>query len=284
MPKNSKPPPASSAEPNFTEELLEALLDERIVEAIGSAISPSITKAVADAVNKAVADAVNKAVAPFVAKIETLSATVKKIEAENVRLSKRCEAIEEDNKRLKKDDAECGRRLDDLEAYSRADNLIIRGLPESSAAERASAAPSLTSSDSGSTLRKSFESVQRTVIDFAIDKLGIRVLPQDISVAHRIKAGKKDKVRPIIVRFVSRNTRNAIYSARKSLKDSNPPVFISEHLTKTVSELFFEARKMLSDKKIHAAWTQNGLVYVRFSSDTNFKPTIIRSGDLVPKP
>ena len=71
--------------------------------------------------------------------------------------------------------------------------IIIRGLPESSAAERASAAPSLTSSDSGSTLRESFESVQRTVIDFAIDKLGIRVLPQDISVAHRINAGKKDK-------------------------------------------------------------------------------------------
>ena len=104
----------------------------------------------------------------------------------------------------------------------------------------------------------------------------------------RIESRRERKtrcVKLIIVRFVSRNTRNAIYSARKSLKDSNPPIFISEHLTKSVSELFFEARKMLSDNKIHAAWTQNRLVHVRFSSDPHSKPTIIRSrGDLVPKP
>lgn len=274
-PTNKAAAAAVSTEPNFTEDLLEALLDERVVEAIGSALSPSIAKAVADAVNKAVA--------PLVKQLEGLSASVKKLEAENARLSKRCETIEEENKRLKKIDTEHGQRLDDLEVYSRSDNLIIRGLPERSAAEKASAGPTLAGSDSGSTLRETYESVQRSVIEFT-NSLGVHVLPQDISVAHRIKAGKKDKVRPIIVRFVSRNVRNAVYSARKGLKDSNPPIFISEHLTKAASELFFEARKMVTDKKIHAAWTQNGLVYIRFSSDPNTRATIIRSsGDLVPK-
>ena len=93
--------------------------------------------------------------------IKGLSASIKKLDRENTRLTKCYEAIEEDNKRLKKGEAECGRRLDDLEAYSRADNLIIRGLPESSAAERATAAPSLTNSDSGPTLHENYESGQR---------------------------------------------------------------------------------------------------------------------------
>jgi hypothetical protein len=107
----------------------------------------------------------------------------------------------------------------------------------------------------------------------------------DISTAHRLKAGPKDKTRPIIVRFSNRDVRNKVYSAKKLLKGSTSGVFISEHLTKPDSELFFEARKLLREKKIFAAWIQNGLVHVRFSPDPGTRATIIRCrADLTLRP
>ena len=108
--------------------------------------------------------------------------------------------------------------------------------------------------------------------------LGIKVEAQDISIAHRVKASKTDKVRPVIVRFVNRKTRNAVYGASKLLKNSNAtePVFISKHLSKSASDLFFEARKLLREKKIHGTWTQNGQVYVKFSSDPNVRANVVR--------
>jgi hypothetical protein len=253
------------------EELIEAQLDPRLVEALGKALAPVISKSVDDAV------------APLVKQIEGLSASVKELKAENVRLVKRCEAAEKANERLDKIAVEHCRRLEDMEAYSRSDNLIIRGLPECSASERATEAPLL---DGGApTLRESYDSVEENVLRFFNGTLGVKVLPQDISAAHRLKAGKKDKVRPVIVKFVNRKARNNVYQARTQLKGSENSIFIAEHLTKSTSELFFEARKLLKDNKIYGAWSSNGQVHVRFSPDKTVRATVVRSiKDLALKP
>ena len=50
-------------------------------------------------------------------------------------------------------------------------------------------------------------------------------------------------------------------------KKSGTNVYISEHLTKSASDLFFEARKLLRDKKLYVAWTHHGQVLIKFSSD-----------------
>ena len=68
-----------------------------------------------------------------------------------------------------------------------------------------------------------------------------------------------------------------MYGAKKLLKGSTSSVFVSEHLIKTDSDLFFEARKLLREKKVFAAWTQNGLVHVRFSPDPASRAIIVRS-------
>jgi len=46
------------------------------------------------------------------------------------------------------------------------------------------------------------------VIAFCNDALNVDVLPADISIAHRLKADKKDATRPVIVRFTNRRVRN----------------------------------------------------------------------------
>jgi len=104
------------------------------------------------------------------------------------------------------------------------------------------------------------------------DSLGIDLQHGDISIAHRMRACPKAKCRPVIVCFTSRHTRNLIYASKKNLKvsdRSSEKIFISEHLTKEASDLFFEARTQLKAKKIFATWTQNRQVLVRFTSDPN---------------
>ena len=54
-------------------------------------------------------------------------------------------------------------------------------------------------------------------------------------------------------------------------------MFISEHLTKGASSIFFEARTLVKEKRLAAAWTFRGLVNVKFTTDPQEKPTVVRS-------
>jgi len=122
----------------------------------------------------------------------------------------------------------------------------------------------------------SHESVESTFINSCRDSLNVSISRDAISTAHRMKSGPKDMVRPIIVRFTNRRIRDEVYRARKLLKRNfthstqspntsrntphdQQPIYISEHLTKPSSELFYLARKLLCDKKN----SQPGLKMVR---------------------
>ena len=240
------------------EDFVEALLDHRVLEALTKALTP-LRVAIEAAMDK---------------KLESLGATLRALKADNGRLSDQCKALVVENTDMKKQLVECGRRVEELERYSRCDNLIIRGLPETTSAEIASAALPL---QDGATLRDSHRSVEASVISFVKEELKIDILPSDISTAHRIKAGPKDASRPVIVRFTNRRVRNLIYGAKKLLKGTTSRAFISEHLIKADSDLFFEARKLLREKKTFASWTQHGLVHVRFSSDPSTRATVVRT-------
>jgi hypothetical protein len=242
------------------EDITEALLDSKVLEAVANALNPLLSVAIESALEK---------------RLDVFNSTLRQIKADMGRLST-------ENAELKKQVSASNQRIDELERYSRSENLIIRGLPELSAAERASASPS---SQDSSSLRVSHQSVETSVTTFLKDVLHLEVEASDISTAHRLKAGPKDTTRPIIVRFTSRRVRNTVYGAKKLLKGASSKVFISEHLTKLDSDLYYEARRLLRDKKIFAAWTQNGLVHVRFSPDPTSKATIVRCrADLALRP
>jgi hypothetical protein len=228
----------------LTEEILEALLDPKVVEALAKALSPYIALSIDEAMGK---------------RLEQLTSTVKGVQAENVRLGRRLDEAAAETTRLKETIVSQAVRLDELESYSRSDNIIIRGLPEDTAAERATNAATLDDR-----IAESHGAVEKTVLTFLNDKLGVQATPQDISIAHRLKPGPKDKVRPVVVRFVNRKMRNDVLGAKGQLKDST--FFVSEHLTKSASQLFFEARKLLREKKIAGAWTRNGQIVVKFVS------------------
>ena len=245
------------------EDLAEALQDSKVLEAIAKALSPLLTASIEATLEK---------------KLDVFNATLRALKTDIGRLTEQCKGLSVENVELKKRVAVSEQRMDDLERYSRCENIVIRGLPESTAAEIASSGSSL---QDGAAAGESQKSVEGTVALV----LHLEVQPSDISTAHRLKAGPKDKTRPIIVRFTSRRVRNQVYAAKKFLKGGTSKVFISEHLTKADSDLFYEARQLLRQKKIFAAWTQNGLVHVRFSPDPTTKATVIRCrADLALRP
>ena len=249
------------------EDIAEALLDSKVLEAVAKALHPLLTGTIESAIAK---------------KLDVFNAALSTLKSETLRLTEQCGKLSKENAELRKQLDFGNGRIDDLERYSRCDNLIIRGLPETSIAETASPAPSLRDN---AALRDSHTSVEKTVLSFLKDSLHLDVLPSDISTAHRIRSSAKDSVRPIIVRFSHRRVCNLVYSARAQLKSAKSNVFISDHLIKSDSDLFFEACKLLREKKIFAAWTQHGLVHVRFSPDPSTKPTIVRTrADLALRP
>jgi len=244
-----------------TEDLIEALLDPRVVAALSSALKPMIAESVDAAIDK---------------RIGQLITSVKEIESRQSKLEQQLTA-------LRKINTEQEVRIDELEAYSKLDNLIIKGLPEKSYAERGADS---TSNVCDHPMAINHLTAQSTFLEFCQDKLnlGANITAQDISVAHRVKAGPREKVRPLIVRFTNRRSRDLVYRARKLLQPEQN-IYISEQLRKTTSSLFYEARQLKLQKQLSSVWTQGGQVYVKFAgADQTARPTLVRSKlDLIPR-
>jgi len=51
---------------------------------------------------------------------------------------------------------------------------------------------------------------------------------------------------------------------------------------KLQTNIFFEARKLVKEKKLHAAWTINGRVHIKKTPDQKEKPTIIQNLEDLP--
>ena len=104
-------------------DLIEALQDSRVVDALGKALAPFISLTVDEGLKKQLE--------------ETSDNGLRR--AEGGRYVRLIQAVQEntakENARLQKLADDHNRRLDDIETYSRSDNLIFRGLPEASAAE-----------------------------------------------------------------------------------------------------------------------------------------------------
>ena len=123
-----------SSTPSMAEELADALLDTRLVESLAEALSPHIKRLIDDHVTSRFAELDKK--------INELKKSRDEQKQETVELRKSCDALKEENVRLYRQLGEQATQLENLDIYSRADNLIIKGLPERSYAERASDGPS----------------------------------------------------------------------------------------------------------------------------------------------
>lgn len=78
------------------------------------------------------------------------------------------------------------------------------------------------------------------------EAMGIRINENDISISHRlsIRSRRQSEPRPIIVKFIRRDIKNAIYQAKHFLKRSphHFNVYVREHLTKERSRAIFKLK------------------------------------------
>ena len=128
--------------------------------------------------------------------------------------------------------------LHDLQQYSRRNSLEISGLQECR--------------DSGEEEAK--------LLEF-LHELGVTIEAGDIEACHRIPTKRKDKKKPLIVRFVNLRKRDKIFTARKQTTRRN--VFVNEHLSPHNRWFYTLALEVKRKSGYRFLWTSNGVPCLR---------------------
>jgi hypothetical protein len=140
------------------------------------------------------------------------------------------------------------RDMNDLEQYSRRSHLRVYRIPEPANGQK--------------------EDVTKKVCDIFTDLVGVRIVPEDIEVAHR--SGRVGgKARPVLVRFFDRKKRDTILQNRRKLKGKN--IVVDEDLT-------YLNYKLLKSAQSHSAtlsvWSSNGKVLAKLKSGQTMRLNI----------
>ena len=161
------------------------------------------------------------------------------------KLNEKIEAQEAENISLKKEteqtNVKVNGKINDLEQYGRRNNVRIDGL-----INRPDETPAMTTN---------------LVINALNDNIeGLELNHSDIDTAHRIGKVKFGNKRQIIVKFISRMTRDKLMSQKYQLK--NTGIFVNEDLTFINQHVLASLRKKLPDE-VDQAWSQNGRLWYK---------------------
>lgn len=144
-------------------------------------------------------------------------------------------------------------KVNELEQYSRVNNVEIVGLPESST-----------------------EDCKKIICDIA-SELQVDVQENDISTAHRLP-NPNGKPPSIIAQFISREKKQAFIKNKTLLITNNnkfkniktvSKIFINEHLTPYNKSLLFKTKNLAREKHYKFAWFKNGKILLRKDTDSN---------------
>lgn len=175
----------------------------------------------------------------FMGKLTTVFRTIVLTEMGNV-LQEYQQKVGQLEDQLRRTQADNSRLLDDLEQHSRLNNIIIYGLPDD----------------------VKDENTEQKVTEMIEDKLGIKVGPHEIDVAHRL-GGVQGKGKPIIVKFVRRLFKKTVLASRTKLKGTR--IVIKEDLTKKRLNLLKLAGEKYGPRKV---WSVEGRIYARIDDRT----------------
>ena len=125
-------------------------------------------------------------------------------------------------------------RVDDLEQYTRIDNLIISGLGVRHTSYARAAAHGNARETPDAATQEDLENVEDQVVRFFASK-GINVDKREISACHLLKAKNPTDKPPIIVRFVNRKSKVKILKNGRMLKGTN--VYVNDHLSKKNADM-----------------------------------------------
>lgn len=160
--------------------------------------------------------------------------------------------LEKENEILKKQMSELDARINNIEQFSRSNNVEIQNVPE-----------------------KSSENLYQ-VLDRIGSFINMPIEKSMIDHITRVPTRETNRAKNIVVRFVSKTTKdNFISSFRKRRIDSgevaaglsipnvSDRVYVNDHLTLHNKILYKQTRSIAKEKGYKFAWVQNGKVLVR---------------------
>ena len=123
--------------------------------------------------------------------------------------------------------------LDRLAQYSRRENVRLHGIPETAD-----------------------ENTNDVVIALASD-MGVHIDEHDICISHRLQKSRSMQERPIIVRFVRRDTKIDMMRKKKTLRtiDRYRNTFVNDDLTPLRSKML---RALKQEEEVKRVWTIDG--------------------------
>lgn len=155
-------------------------------------------------------------------------------------------------------------RIDDLEQYTRKDDVIVTGLPIQRTFVEA-----VINDDESAIAEKNKEptmkenEVEKQTLEY-LNKFGMNILDTEVSACHVLGKKKIDGTQTVIIRFVSRKTKERVlFYARKKMWGSG--VFVNEHLTKKNGQIAKRARELKKAGKLMDTWVRDTKVFIKIA-------------------
>jgi len=147
------------------------------------------------------------------------------------------------------------KRVEDLEQYTRKEDVIITGLR----IQRPYA--NVVQGDSKNEMdRQGVNSVEEQVLE-VLGENGVYIKSDEVAACHTIGKASENGLQKAIIRFVSRKTKVRTMINAKKLKGSG--IYINEHLTKRNADIAKAARDLRREGKINSTWIRDCKVFVK---------------------
>ncbi len=149
------------------------------------------------------------------------------------------------------------RRVDELEQYTRMEDLIISGLETK---HRTYA--STVARDGEAALPEELQTLEKQVIKF-LESQNMIIQSDNVVACHTLPRRNGGAKPAIVVRFVNRKHKVELLRQAKKLKGTG--VYLNDHLTKKNADIARHARMLRKQNKIQATWTRNCKVMIRLN-------------------
>ena len=207
------------------------------------------------------------------AKIAGLAQEIKELKRSNAEKDKRINELET--------------RIEDLEQYSRQDNLIITGFNYQHLSYSGAANPNQDVFNHENSTEQERISLEDQVVNM-LQNHDIPIDKNSISACHTIPNKHKPSERPIVIRFTNRKAKIRVLQNSRKLKkvrDSDVTnvahgsgIFINEHLTTKNNMIAKKARYMKKEGKIEQTWVRNCKIFVKYkTANGDFKVKMVKS-------
>ena len=208
-------------------------------EQFSIALKEVVTTAVKEAIDHLLPELIKTAATDAIeTTLVSLKKTLTDVNHELNDLKRSCTFLKEENRRLKDDLKSVKAKANENEQYSRRNNIRIFGLTE-----------------------EGTESPTQLVVKFLKKNLDIDISESEIDKVHRIGKPQDGKPPPLIVKFTTHRSKEAVLSRKRNLKGKR--IFVAEDLTKPNFQLL-KATKNLS--QVTSCWSRNGKIFAKVNN------------------